>query len=231
MTLIIDMHVHTKTHSSDSMLDPQELIDNVPSMALNGLNISEHDRVWDKHKIVDYTNQNLPFFCSFGIEVATDYGHVVAIGLTEYISGIHKLEKLREEIDKVGGFIFIAHPFRYKFDKVTAMRSGAEKFVMSPKEASKLPVFDLVHGIEIANGGNTLQENHFAYEVASYLNLTIVGGSDAHSLSGLGYYATKINANIGSQSELIESLHSGATEVVTLNQDKNVYDQYMPTVK
>jgi len=231
MNLIIDMHVHTKTHSSDSMLDPQELIENLPNMALNGINISEHDRVWDKHKIVDYKNQKLPFFCSFGIEVATDYGHVVALGLTEYISGIHKLETLRNEIDKVGGFIFIAHPFRYKFDKVTAMRSGAEKFDLSPKEASKLPVFDLVHGIEIANGGNTNKENHFAKEVSSYLNLTIVGGSDAHSLSGLGYYATKINANIESQSELIASLRNGLTEVVTLNQKKNVYDQYMPTVK
>ena len=229
MPLTIDMHVHTKFHSSDSMLDPQELIDNIPNMPLDGINISEHDRVWDKHVIQEYKSRNLPFFPSFGIEVATDLGHIVALGLDEYVSGIHKLEILRKEVDKVGGFIFVAHPFRYKFDKVTAMRSGAEKFELNHEEASKMPVFDLVHGIEIANGSNTVQENTFAYKVANFLSLTMVGGSDSHSLSGLGYHATFFKEDITSQEDLIAALHNGSTEVVTLNQKMNTYDKYDPS--
>ncbi|MFL2635266.1 MAG: PHP domain-containing protein [Dehalococcoidia bacterium] len=228
MSLILDMHIHTKKHSSDSMLDPSELLSEIPEMPMSGINICEHDKVWNKHEIEEYKANNPQFFCSFGIEVATDYGHVVALGLTEYISGIHKLEKLKEEIDKIGGFIFIAHPFRYVFDKVTAMRQGATKFEMTPEEASEMEVFKLVHGVEIANGGNTPQENEFAYDVAKYLDLTILGGSDAHSLSGLGYYATRINSQINSQDELISALHTGNTDVMTLNKEEGTYEIYQP---
>ena len=95
MSLILDMHIHTKKHSSDSMLDPMELLTEVPVMPMSGINICEHDKVWNKHEIEEYKKNNPQFFCSFSIEVATDYGHVVALGLTEYISGIHKLEKLK----------------------------------------------------------------------------------------------------------------------------------------
>ena len=228
MSLILDMHIHTKKHSSDSMLDPNELLTEIPQMPVNGINICEHDKVWNKHEIEEYKSNTPNFFCSFGIEVATDYGHVVALGLTEYLSGIHKLEKLKEEVDNIGGFIFVAHPFRYVFDKVTAMRQGATKFEMTPKEASEMDVFKLVHGIEIANGGNTPQENKFAYDVSKYLNLTILGGSDAHSLSGLGYYATRINSQVNSQSELIDALLAGDTDVMSLNKEKGTYEIYQP---
>ena len=101
-------------------------------------------------------------------------------------------------------------------------------FEMSPEEASDMEVFKLVHGVEIANGGNTPQENKFAYDVAKYLDLTILGGSDAHSLSGLGYYATRINSQINSQDELINALHAGNTDVMSLNKEEGTYEIYQP---
>ena len=60
------------------------------------------------------------------------------------------------------------------------------------------------------------------------MNLTILGGSDAHSLSGLGYYATRINSQINSQDELISALHAGDTDVMSLNKEKGTYEIYQP---
>ena len=99
---------------------------------------------------------------NFGMEVSTDIGHMIAIGLKQYVGGIRRAPKLREELDKVGGFLIVAHPFRHLFDPVTAMRKGGEPFTMTPEQAAEMPVFKLVHAIEVGNGANTPRENYFA---------------------------------------------------------------------
>ena len=93
--------------------------------------------------------------------------------------------------DEIGAFMSVAHPFRHFFDPVTFRRKGEEPFSMSPEEAAeKMRVFQVVHGIEVGNGGNTRRENIFALEVAQILNKPVTGGSDAHSTSGIGTYTT-----------------------------------------
>ena len=82
------------------------------------------------------------------------------------------------------------------------MRKDSVPFNLTPAEAARLPVFQLADAIEIANGCNTPRENYFAYEVARELGLPTTGGSDAHSESGIGYYAT------GFERELTEARRS-----------------------
>src|SRR5690606_9535772 len=122
-----------------------------------------------------------------------------------YLQGIRRAEKLREELDKLGGFLIVAHPFRRLFDPVTAMRTG-EKFELTPAQAAEtMPVFKVVHAIEIGNGANTPQENYFAAEVAQILGLPTTGGSDAHSSSGVATFATGFaKENISTPEEFLE---------------------------
>src|SRR5690606_1312256 len=128
---------------------------------LTGVNITEHDQVLEPHQRAAFCEQHPDFFANFGMEVSTDLGHMIAVGLNAYLPGIRRAEKLREELDKVGGYLIVAHPFRRLFDPVTAMRTGV-KFEMTPEEAAeRLEVFKVVHAIEVANGANTPQENEF----------------------------------------------------------------------
>jgi len=208
------MHVHTNPTSSDSMLDPHELVQIAGDIGLSGVNMTEHDNVHEFHVQRAFRERYPNFFVNFGMEVSTDMGHMLAVGLKTYLPGIRKAAKLREELDKVGGFLIVAHPFRRLFDPVTAMRTGV-KFEMTPAEAAeRMPVFKLVHAVEVANGANTPQENEFALEVVRLLGISGTGGSDAHSTSGIGTFATGFEKQIATPEEFLEELHAGRFEAV-----------------
>ncbi len=210
----MDVHVHTTPASSDSMLEPDELVELAIANGLTAISMSEHDFTLEPHKQQEFREQYPDLFINFGMEVSTDLGHVLAFGMPGYLPGIRRVEKLREEADRVGGFIVVAHPFRRLFDPVTAMRTG-EKFELTPTEAAEqMEIFKLVHGIEVANGANTPQENYFALEVAEILGMPATGGSDAHSTSGIGTFATAFERSVNSTEELLEELHAGRFEAI-----------------
>lgn len=214
------MHIHTNPTSSDSMLDPHELIDIAKGIGVTGVNLTEHDKVLEPHQQKAFREQHPDFFVNFGMEVSTDLGHMIAVGLPTYLQGIRKAAKLREELDRLGGYLIVAHPFRRLFDPVTAMRTG-EKFELTPEQAAEtMPVFKLVHAIEIGNGANTPQENYFAAEVARILGIPGTGGSDAHSTSGIATFATGFEKHVTTPEEFLEELHAGRFEAIHRTRDE-----------
>jgi hypothetical protein len=201
------MHCHTTNGASDSALTPAQLIEVAHRIGLTGVNVSEHDRVWDRHTLEKFREESGLFICP-GMEVSTDLGHVIAIGLPQYIPGIRKATELRKELDKVGGYMIVAHPFRHWFDPVTFRRNGKEPPVMTPENMAKLEIFQLVDAIEVLNGANTPRENHFALQVAQYLGKPGTGGSDAHSTSGVGIFTTLFEKELHTLEEMLEELHA-----------------------
>jgi hypothetical protein len=142
------------------------------------------------------------------MEVSTDMGHIVVVGLKEYVGGIRKCEELRKVVDAAGGFMIVAHPFRHFFDPVTFTRHGKQPPEMTPENLAKMPVFELVHGIEVLNGANTMRENYMALQVANLVGKPGTGGSDAHSTSGVGYYSTVFEKELTSQEEMLVEMHA-----------------------
>ena len=208
------MHVHTMGASSDSMLEPDRLIELAIEHGLSGVNITEHDQVWDSHRRDAFRAQYTDIFINFGMEVSTDLGHMTAVGLTEYVGGIRKAENLRKLLDNIGGYLIVNHPFRHVFDPVTAMRKGGKPFDLTPEQAAELPVFQLVDAVEVANACNTPRENEFALEVARIIGKPGTGGSDAHSDSGIGYFSTGFERAITTPEQFLEELHGGRFEAV-----------------
>ncbi len=206
---IIDMHLHTLRGASDSMLDPDDLIAEALRVGLSGVNITEHDRMWESWDLSPFRKKHSNIFVSNGMEVSTDMGHILAIGLKGYAPGIRRLEKLREVANEQGAFLVVAHPFRHFFDPVHFKREGKEPFNLTPEEAAKLPVFQLVDGIEVLNGCNTPRENYFALQVAKALGKPGTGGSDAHSTQGIGYFAAVFEEELTSQEHMVEQMHKG----------------------
>ncbi len=205
---IVDMHVHTVRGAADSSLTPDQLIEVANDIGLTGVNITEHDRVWDAHTIREFRERS-GLFVNPGIEVSTDMGHMIAVGLTQYVPGIRRATELRRVLDEIGGFMIVAHPFRHFFDPVHFRRDGKPPFTMSPEEAAeRMPVFALVDEIEVANGGTAPAENQFALKVARVLGKTGVGASDCHSTSGVGYYVTVFDEPLQDTGHMLEMLHA-----------------------
>lgn len=205
---IVDMHLHTVNGASDSALTSEQLLSEAHRIGLTGVNITEHDRLWDRHALEKF-RETAGLFVNNGMEISTDMGHMIAVGLKSYVSGIRSAVKLREELDKVGGFLIVAHPFRHFFDPVHYMRQGKKPVFLTLDEACELPVFKVVHAIEVLNGGSMPRENKFALQVARRLGKTCTGGSDAHSTSGIACFSTQFEKQLTTEAELLEELHAG----------------------
>ncbi|MEX0750150.1 MAG: PHP domain-containing protein, partial [Dehalococcoidia bacterium] len=93
---IIDMHIHTTAGASDSGLSPEDLAEEARLRGLTGINITEHDRLWDAYKLNEYRERHAPLFVNNGMEVSTDLGHMIVVGLTQYVPGIRRAEELRK---------------------------------------------------------------------------------------------------------------------------------------
>jgi predicted metal-dependent phosphoesterase TrpH len=209
MSVIIDMHLHTTRGASDSGLSPEDLASEAKRRGLTAVHISEHDRLWDRHTLEEYRRQHADLLVCNGMEVSTDMGHILTLGLKEYVGGIRQLATLRRVADEQGAFLIVAHPFRHYFDPVYFRRQGKEPFTLTPEQAAKLPVFQLVDAVEVLNGANTLRENLFALRVAKALGKPGTGGSDAHSTQGIGIFCTVFERGPASQAELLADMHAG----------------------
>jgi len=205
---IVDMHVHTVRGAADSSLTLDQLIEEARRIGLRGVNISEHDRVWEPHLLEEFRERS-GLFVSRGMEVSTDLGHMIVVGLDRYVPGIRRASELRRVLDEVGGFMTVAHPFRHFFDPIHFRRDGRPPFGMTPQEAAeRLPVFKLVDEIEIANGGSTPRENQFALKVAKLLGKRGIGASDCHSTNGVGYFVTVFEEELRDQDHMLEQLRA-----------------------
>ena len=209
MGTIIDMHIHTTRGASDSGLDPNDLAREATKRGLTAVHISEHDRLWDRYVLQEFRDQYPNLLIANGMEVSTDMGHILALGLKEYVGGIRHCEELRRVADEQGAFLIVAHPFRHFFDPVYFTRQGKEPFTLTPEQAAKLPVFQLIDAIEVLNGANTVRENVYALKVAQAAGKPGTGGSDAHSTQGIGTYCVVFEKDLASQEELLAELHAG----------------------
>ena len=214
MARLFDLHIHTTKGSSDSNLSPEDLILEADRLGLRGLCLTEHSGPWDRHEFERFASRHNVVLVR-AMEVETDMGHMLAFGMDQYQAGFHKAEVLRQASKAVGGFVITAHPFRAVLSRPRIRRpliyeSVPGELPKEPEDALDHPVFKLVDAVEVANGGTADDENGFAMKVASALKLPVTGGSDAHSVQGLGRFVTAFRDEINNESEFLAALRLGA---------------------
>mgnify|MGYP001284121746 CR=1 FL=1 len=207
-----DLHVHTVLGSSDSGLSPRELIGEAERIGLDGVCLTEHGGGWDESKVEkEFGLSNLVVVTA--LEVTTDMGHVIAVGLNSYSPGIHRIEVLRQVIDDVGGVLISAHPLRNFFNappyNANLLYQNWPSPPGTPRQASRHELFTFVDFIEVTNGANSDRENRFTLEIADQLSIPGTGGSDSHSVQGIGKSLTIFDDEVKDQSSLIKALKSG----------------------
>ena len=216
MTSIFDLHVHTNAGSPDSSLTPEELVSEALRVGLTGVMVAEHNG-WPRH-LFDEFARGQDIVLVRALEVYTPFGHIITLGLDSHVTGpsggIDTIRTLRREVERVGGFMILAHPFRFLFDPPgihtqNMLFENPATVPTTPEEGAVHPIFDFVDELEVVNGGNIEVENRFAQEVTRVLGRWGTGGSDAHSTHGLGKGATLFKGDIRNAQDLLEALKAG----------------------
>ena len=172
---------------------------------------SLHDPFWGSHWSRDEVNRLMDihqFMIFRGNEIVTDQGDMLVFGMDQDVRGAIPLARLKDMVDKTGGFIAAAHPFR------GFLTFGADQLGLTPEKAMERDMFKLVHAMETLNGKVTEQENRLSSQVAQRLGLPATGGSDAHDISTVGVYATRFNEAFSTEEELVKALLAGKCEPV-----------------
>jgi predicted metal-dependent phosphoesterase TrpH len=215
MPSIFDLHVHTTQGSRDSALMPEEMIAEAARIGLHGVLLAEHEG-WPRHEFDVWNAQrDEGLVVVRALEVYTDWGHVIVLGMDGHESGVFRIEELARVVERLGGYMILAHPFRFLFDpagQYTRNILFPEKRLhpSTPEQAAAHPVFRLVHNLEVVNGGNIESENQLAQQGAGVLGFPGSGGSDAHSTQGFGRGVTIFDGAIRHERDLIAALRARA---------------------
>ncbi len=204
--MLIDLHTHTYPKSDDSFMSADDLIAQAKNLGLDGVCLTDHDAFWTLDETRALSRRHgllvLP-----GTELNTDGGHVLVFGLDRYVFGVHKPPFLRGLVDRQGGVIIAAHPYRRRFLEQPALDPDNRRQML--RDAFQDPFFTRCDAVEELNGRGTEAGNRFSNDLAQQLGIPSTGGSDAHRLHQLGTAATRFHRRITGLEDLIGELRGG----------------------
>ena len=172
MTLKIDLHVHT-TYSYDSLITSRDLIFYAKKRGLDGVAITDHDRIDGALKIA----KEADFLIVPGIEISSLNGHIIGLNVDELVPPKLSVDETLDRIHAAGGISVACHP-------ITFFKENLKGHISSR--------FDAIEVINSAsfpfNYSVTRSE-----EIASRLGIVRVAGSDAHYGPEIGCAYTLVN--------------------------------------
>jgi len=192
LQLKIDLHVHT-CYSYDSLITPEELVFYAKKHGLNGVAITDHDKIDGALNIAKLNIAKIPDFLIFpGIEISSLNGHIIGLNIQETIPAKLSVDETVDRIHNAGGIAVACHPITFfreslgrhanlKFDLVEVINASALPFRYSVKHGKKL---------------------------ASQLGKPQIAGSDAHYGPEIGCAYTLVNAELDFE-RVIEALNKG----------------------
>ncbi len=192
----IDFHVHTSERSSCATSRTAEQIKAAMAAGLNAIAITDHHRLVNPLELAKLNQVYAPFKIFNGIEITADHEDWLVLGL-----GDPKLEsedwsypELHRFVRSKGGFIVLAHPFRYR------PNLSVDIFVNPPD------------AIEIRSMNIRGEKVPRIQELAGKLNLPTLCNSDAHSTGALGRYYNILSAEHTQRDDIFNALKAGALQ-------------------
>jgi predicted metal-dependent phosphoesterase TrpH len=192
LPLKIDLHVHT-CYSCDSIITPEDLVFYAKKRGLDGVAVTDHDRIDGALKIAKETD----FLIIPGIEVSSLNGHVVGLNLQELIPKELSVSETVDKIHEKSGLAVACHPVAFmkgsvgknanaRFDAVEVINASAIPFSYSVKCGEK---------------------------IASNFGISRVAGSDAHYGPEIGCAYTLVDAELEVE-EILNAISKGKCQPV-----------------
>ena len=171
MTLKIDLHVHTIC-SYDSLITLKDLIFYAKKRGLDGVAITDHDRIDGALKIAKETD----FLIVPGIEISSLNGHIIGLNVNELVPPKLSVDETLDRIHAAGGIAVACHPITFFKESLKGHMSSR---------------FDAIEVINSASFPFNYSVRRSA-EIASRLGVARVAGSDAHYGPEIGYAYTLV---------------------------------------
>jgi hypothetical protein len=190
-----------------------ELIKGSKSLGLDAICLTDHDAFWTTEQIDDLSNSH-NFLIIPGCEINTEAGHVLVFGLSKYEFGMHKPEFLQACVDKAGGAMIAAHPYRRRFIEEPAEKPGVREEML--ERAGGDEFFQMCQGLEALNGRGLSIQNQFSLDLGGMLSVSMTAGSDAHKVEQIGTVATEFERPVSCLADLIKELQAGRFHPVDL---------------
>ncbi|MBI2872792.1 MAG: PHP domain-containing protein [Chloroflexi bacterium] len=203
--MLVDLHNHTLHHSMDSGLTLDALLARAKERGLDGVCLTEHNAVWKDTARLEEAAARYGVAVFRGMELSTEYGHVLAYGLSAFHPAMLRFDGLCQAVESEGGVLVLAHPQWVTTDR----RPGRDLLASS------------FHGIEVLNGEIANDSNGYVTSTARLLGLFETGGSDAHSLEAVGRCATRFHSPVASDEEMVRELRAGRVTAVRLHPSHN----------
>ncbi len=193
----IDLHVHTRERSSCAHSSAEEMIGAAIYSGLDGLVITDHDRLVACERLAYFNAKYAPFRVYGGVEVTTREEHVLVIGVHD-----ERLEQtwwayadLHAFVVERGGFLAVAHPFRFNRAR---MEIDLDRFPP--------------HALEVHSRNTPPPAEPRIREIAERLGVSLLSNSDAHHISDLGAYYNVFDGEPEDVQALTRMLKEGAFE-------------------
>lgn len=186
MQVSLDLHIHSD-YSTDGILSLEEIVSGCRKAGLDGCAVCDHERV-----LTDRVDTPEDFLLIPGVEIATQYGHLLGLFVTEPITATDFVQAA-EAIHAQGGVTVMAHPFAHN--------------IPDRELEGALPHLD---GLEVWNSRvewKNRRANTRAAAFAAKHHLFPHAGSDAHVYQELG--AGRITLQV-------EELTAGAVKAALL---------------
>ncbi len=204
MGFAVDLHTHTRHGSNCSYMEPRSLVARALELDLDAVCITEHDISWEEDAL-RALGDGTPLRLFAGVEVSTECGDVLVFGLEDAGPRKGGIEGLRRIVERSGGVMIAAHPFR---------RYSVAGVTMDVEEASQSPVLRWVDAAEVFNGLSTRAEAKLAQEVLSRIGLPGVAGSDSHAPHTLGSCYTVFERPLATVRDLVKEIKAGRFQAV-----------------
>ncbi len=171
-----DLHVHS-THSGDSIMSAKDIAMRAVEVGFDGFALTDHNTTSGNREAARQAKSAGLAFIP-GIEVSTQEGHLLGLGIKSTIKAWIPAEEAVAKIHDQGGLAIAAHPYDFTRHGMGDVLRGLD-----------------IDAIEVINGKTFLGNGH-ARKVAAELGLPVTAGSDAHTKAEMGSAWTECSRDV-----------------------------------
>jgi predicted metal-dependent phosphoesterase TrpH len=186
----IDLHSHTKERSGCGRMSEDELVSTAVKVGLDVVSLTDHCSLAPKESLVRLNDKFAPIRVLGGIELTVSGEDILVFGIHDKRLETHEWSypELHAFARERGGFLVIAHPFRYRKE----IGVDIEKYRPD--------------AIEMYSCNTPLEARDRIQAVALKLDLPSLSNSDAHGTEVLGEYYNVLDGTATDEPELLQML-------------------------